>query len=184
MLPIILLIVLLCTLIIGFGLLAWAGLLVVVVYGESMAPTLHHGDRVLVLRRFLAGHLRRGQIVIITPPDGQGEYMVSSAPVATHLLVKRVVALAHETFVAPVEHSAWLKERVGNEPEPVISQAKNWQIPANHVFVCGDNREDSLDSRTFGSLPLRNVHGIMLMQLAPDANVASMHLPVRGEVKP
>src|SRR5438105_1805420 len=68
-------------------------LLIVTVQGESMAPTLHQGNRVLVLRTWLAGRPRKGQVVVVIPP---GESFMGPA----HFYMKRVVAVASESFSA------------------------------------------------------------------------------------
>src|SRR4051812_32445848 len=79
--------------VISLFLLLRTSLLVVTVQGDSMAPTLHQGNRVLVLRRWLAGRPRKGQIVVVVPP---GEVSMSSP----RFYMKRVVATAGECFSA------------------------------------------------------------------------------------
>lgn len=160
-----LVLLLLCALPTGLILLLRSALLVIVIHGESMAPTLRQGDRILVLRRFLARRLRKGQVVIITLPDDQ-EGLNSALDSAQGYYVKRAVALAGESFTAIVSalpRSKHIFSREGQE------NLQSWLIPAGHVFVCGDNRQGSIDSRTWGPLPLRNIAGVMLMKLSPVA---------------
>ncbi|HLZ57473.1 MAG TPA: signal peptidase I [Ktedonosporobacter sp.] len=165
---------LLCTLLFGFVLLIRMSLLVVTVHGESMAPTLQHGDRILMLRRFLAGRLRKGQIVLLIQPGSDSREHATSDELVATPLVKRVVALAHESFEASVNHDIVAMGRWEQDPEPMVPQQQRWQIPENHVFVCGDNYEASFDSRSFGPLPVQQIQGIMLKRLTPAADVASL----------
>lgn len=124
-------------------LLLHTGFLVITVHGQSMSPTLRHGDRILVVRRWLAGRPRTGQVVV---------FAIAEAPDLCHdCYVKRVTAVAGETVAAP-----W--------PLP---EGQQWQIPGRHLFVCGDNREASIDSRVWGPLPLRYLRGRMIIKLPP-----------------
>lgn len=120
-------------------------LMVITVHGQSMSPTLQPGDRVLAVRLLRAQRLRKGQIILFwqTPPTQAGERPL----LALH--IKRIVALAGEK----VSHE-------GAEHLPA------WQIPQQHLFVCGDNRQQSIDSRTWGPLPPGNVRGLIVMNLS------------------
>lgn len=115
--------------------------MVVTVYGQSMAPTLVQGDRMLALRRFPRTWIRTGRIVLVGP-CGRGR--------ETAVQIKRVVALAGDTAV--------------------MLAGEVRQIPPQHLFVCGDNREHSIDSRIWGPLPLHSVSGLLLLRL-PRASV-------------
>jgi signal peptidase I len=140
------------------------GLLVVTVQGQSMSPTLSSGDRLLVLRRALAGRLRKGSIVVVrrAPAEMNQRERRSENQMS---YVKRLVALSGETFTAPV-HTVWLEEEEAFAGQHG-TQTRSWVIPPEHLFVCGDNREHSVDSRIWGPLPSRNVVGVMLLKLTP-----------------
>src|SRR4051794_11342765 len=75
-------------------------LLVVTVESRSMAPTLEAGDRVLMIRHWPTGWLRKGQIVLIEPRCG-----VATVPTLFAVMPynKRIVALGGETLT--VSHS-------------------------------------------------------------------------------
>lgn len=117
------------------------------VRGWSMAPTLLHGQRVLV-RRLGRAPLRRGDIVVLREPTAEG---VES--------VKRIVGLPGERVEvrggrATVDGRAldepYLLGGGGDGPEG------SWRAGEGEHFVLGDNRVRSIDSRTYG--PVRREH--------------------------
>lgn len=130
-------------------------LTVVTVRGESMAPTLLPGDHVLAVRFVRAQRLRKGQVILFwqTPPAQAGE----RPPLALH--IKRIAALGGETYVASSPES-------GEEVFHKEAQHPCWQVPPQHLFVCGDNYQQSIDSRTWGPLPQSNVRGLIVMNLS------------------
>jgi signal peptidase I len=129
-------------------------LILITVHGQSMAPALEQGDRVLALRFFPRGWIRRGCIVLVNPAN-QGR----SRTLSVLFHIKRVVALEGEIFAAP-------------------SGELVWQIPRRHLFVCGDNREQSIDSRTWGPLPLQSVSGLIFLRLPRKSSRPFPHLNI------
>ncbi len=121
------------------------------VLGQSMEPNLHTSQRVVVEKvtyRLLHGP-RRGDIVVIDMP-GQEE-----------MLIKRVVGLPGETIEVrrgkvyiegePIEEP-WATRPGGGSYGPQT-------IPPLHVFVLGDNRGASNDSRSFGPVAIEHIVG-------------------------
>ena len=127
-------------------------LLVVLVEGASMVPTLHYGDRVLVWRLCPHRWLHRGRIVVVEHEADRARARWSS-PQEPALYVKRVVGLPGDTV-------QWSPDTV----------------PAGHLFVCGDNRPGSRDSRHWGPLPLHSLRGIVLAKLPGKQIVIRMRL--------
>jgi signal peptidase I len=122
----------------------------------SMEDTLFPGDRVLVDKR--AYGLRVPfTLSRITPGDApaRGDVVVFDAPDDGTRLIKRIVAVGGDVLEVrsghvlingvPHEEKAALELRMGGGPDvaPVI-------VPKGHVFVMGDFRGNSRDSRFFG----------------------------------
>lgn len=143
-------------------------LIVITVQGQSMAPTLEDGDRVLALRPLRRRWIQKGQIVLFKQADLDEEADVSFLSVH----IKRVVALSGEQYHSSVNPLGY------NEYVTGEGQAYIWHIPQDYLFVCGDNREQSIDSRNWGPLPLRNVRGIVVKKLAPSPPSLSAHVTI------
>jgi signal peptidase I len=126
-----------------------------VVDGHSMDTTLHNGDRVLVNK--ISYHLhdpRRGDVVVLKRFEGNQ---------AERDLIKRVVGLPGETIqirdcVVYIDGRAlqepYLDDRA-RDPATCGSPnraAQELVIPSHSVFVLGDNRGGSGDSRIFGAI--------------------------------
>lgn len=117
---------------------------------RSMAPTLEAGDQIVVTR-YLRSHPERGDVIVFRAPDGGEE-----------LIVKRVIAVPGDLI-----DSRLGRVRIGGHtlPEPYVLRAAatgaidSQIVPAESYYVLGDNRDDSLDSRSWGFVPRANVVG-------------------------
>jgi signal peptidase I len=118
----------------------------------SMEPTLVQGDRILVARfAYRFGDPKPGDVVVFDPPIARKEEYV-----------KRVVAVAGDTVSV---HDG--KLYVNGEPmtEPYLKDAnlagtyEEITVPKDMVFVMGDNRNNSADSRVFGPVPKSSILG-------------------------
>ncbi len=122
-----------------------------VVNGPSMNPNLAYNQRVIVEKitcRFSHGP-HRGDVVVVDMP-GEKE-----------LLVKRVIALAGET-VAVQDGQVFINGQLLEEPWAIRRGGLDYpptRVPPRHVFVLGDNRKESRDSRFFGPVPVDQIGG-------------------------
>lgn len=126
----------------------------------SMRPTLDDGDA-LIIDKF-SYHFR---------DPGIGDIVTARLPDTGESVVKRVVAVAGDSIGfydgtmllndRPVDDSyAVRKDMQGYFWGPII-------VPEGHVFLLGDNYQESTDSRTFGPVPVDAVDGRMLVRFWP-----------------
>lgn len=160
---------------------------IVKVDGMSMEPTfLSEGDSVLVFKYAVPDY---SSVVIVNNRD-DWVYKVTGEKGHSDLMIKRVIAkggdklrYTHNGETATV----WIKFKGTNDykilNEPYIMEfTKQWiqdyekgfydqkylfdkeiEVPENHVFVMGDNRAKSFDSRFFGAVPLDKIEGVALI---------------------
>jgi signal peptidase I len=118
--------------------------------GPSMQPNLYRGYRVVAEKISYRLHPpRRGDVVIVDQPGNDGS------------LIKRVVALPGETVEVRGGHvlingqrieEPWVRNFGGPNHPPMV-------VPADHVFILGDNRVNSRDSRVIGPVPIEAIEG-------------------------
>ena len=131
---------------------------------RSMEPTLEQNDRVLVSKLdYRFGSPQRGDIVVFNPP----------VPDATIPYVKRVIAVGGE-MVDLRNGNVFVNGRQVDIPQAhgaTQSQAPQvvypFSVPDGQVFVMGDNRTFSSDSRTFGPVPVGNIVGKVILRFWP-----------------
>ena len=108
------------------------------VEGPSMEPNLYTNQRMLVTKySYYFGEVKRGDVVVTHFPEDRFNY------------VKRVIGLSGET-IAISEGKVYIDGQELNEPyikEPIYGDLAEYTIPDGHIFVMGDNRNDSRDSR-------------------------------------
>lgn len=150
-----------------------------IVDGESMKPTLQDGDRLIVnkIPRTIA---RIDHHAYIPKRDSIIVFNQSNLPnyVGTKQLIKRVVGLPGDRVVVKDAHitiynSAHPK---GFNPDiadgyPVDAQItsgnKDLTLGPNEIYVCGDNRQFSEDSRIFGPVNVNNIVGELVLRIMP-----------------
>lgn len=139
---------------------------IVGVSGGSMRSTLQNGDMLLVVNSLLCGGYKRGDIVIAA--KSSFEY---GEPI-----VKRVIAVEGETV--DIDFDAGVVYVDGEAlPEPYIREATHLAegasfpqtVPEGCVFIMGDNRNDSRDSRepSLGAVDTRCLIGRAVFLLLP-----------------
>ena len=132
----------------------------------SMAPTFLPGDRMLVIGRDPTRPMARGEIVVFEPPfasfpgDGPDFGWLGDAGATTY--VKRVIGLPGERVEVRRGEGVFVDGRKLAEPYAMQAPRYGWGpqvVPADRLFVLGDNRNDSFDSHYWGFLPMGNVVG-------------------------
>jgi signal peptidase I len=131
---------------------------------ESMYPTLTEDDRVLVNKLSYRLHdVRRGDLVVFERPPSEPDSTIKD-------LIKRVVALEGET-IEERDGELYIDGRLLEEPyldDGVDSRnLVRTVVPEGHVFVMGDNRGASRDSRFFGPIDTELIVGRAFVQVWP-----------------
>lgn len=133
---------------IALALIARAAVRIFSIPSASMAPTLQAGDHIVVTPYAFGAKPQRGHVVVFASGD--------------EMIVKRVIATPGEAVDSNLGRA-----RVGGHTlaEPyVLRPASTGMIQAQIVaadsyFVLGDNRDDSIDSRSWGVVPRDRIVG-------------------------
>jgi signal peptidase I len=157
---------------------------------ESMVPTLRVGDRVLVnkfIYRFTEPE--RGDIVVFKSVEG-GSLPPGENPIERIIgffrndgaeeppredLIKRVVGVPGDEISVRggrlLVDGELQREPYVNKKYPDKSFSDPTTVPKGHVFVMGDNRINSQDSRVFGPVPKRNIEGEAFLRFWPPGRI-------------
>lgn len=133
-----------------------------VVHGQSMEPNLHTDQRLIIEKisyRFYSPE--RGEIVVLNVDD-------SDLP-----LIKRVVGLPGETIQIQ-NNQVFINGRLLDEPYLPATPQQSYgpiEIPSDHLFVMGDNRLHSRDSRSFGPVPINQIVGRAWLSIWPPEDI-------------
>lgn len=157
---------------------------------QSMHPTLQVGDRVMVSKvSYLFGDPGRGDVVVFSPPgrvepdrnlvqvvwhevrEAFGWYDISEAD-----LIKRVIATGGDRIEIR-GNEVWLNGVLLNEHYlGSFTSEENLivVVEEGHLFVMGDNRGRSSDSRVFGVVPGDNVVGKAVLRIWPPGRLGGI----------
>jgi signal peptidase I len=117
----------------------------------SMQPTLYAGNFVFVNKlAYTWSEPTRGDIVVFRYPPAPDQVPY----------IKRVIGLPLDE-VRVSGGRVYINGQILNEPYlgTPTHQDGTWVVPADHIFVMGDNRNNSSDSRSWGTVPVENVIG-------------------------
>jgi signal peptidase I len=153
--------------------------------GESMETTLQNNDRLIIWKTprtwarithhdYIPG---RGDVIVFVK---KGLYDFNSDK--EKQLIKRVIALPGERVVVN-EGKVTVFNKAhpdGFSPDATLPYGKlipavtegnvDLTVPAGEVFVCGDNRSNSYDSRYFGPVPAKDIIGKLIVRFLPIGN--------------
>ncbi len=149
--------------------------------GPSMETTLQNHDRLIVYKlpktiaRLTGNNYlpKRAEIVIFTRKDNIE--FGSSKP---RQLIKRVIALPGERVVVKDGSITVYNQEhpEGFNPDQIAPYGKvitttsgdvDLTVPEDSIYVCGDNRPQSLDSRSFGPVPMKDLVGKLSLRVYP-----------------
>lgn len=148
----------------------------------SMAPTLAIGDRLVIEKVTYHLHApRRGDIVVFRPPSPAVQGQVGVDPSVPW--IKRVVGLPGDRL-ALERGRLYVNGRRLPEPYVFPSRAGTTlherTVPPGSVFVLGDNRDHSIDSATWGPLPMSHIIGRASFRFWPPQRFGTLGAPPHG----
>ena len=134
---------------------------------ESMLPNILAGDRIMTNKLAYGLWLpfankpflhwstpKRGDVILFHVPDEQGTF------------IKRVIGLSGDTVtfkkgILFINGEIYKEQGILTEPEPdqTFFESRRFIVPPHSVFVLGDNRDHSVDSRVFGYVPENFIYG-------------------------
>jgi signal peptidase I len=144
-----------------------------VVSGESMYPTFHDGEYLIVDEiSYITGDPNRGDVIIFKYPKDPSKYFI-----------KRIIGLPGETVTVTgsnvtIQNNAHpdgftFEEPYVDRPGRRTDDVKV-TLQEKEYFVMGDNRAASSDSRIWGPLPEKNIIGTPFVRLTP-ISMISIH---------
>ena len=140
---------------------------IIIVSGPSMNDTLEHGDMLLLVSRVFYHNPKPGDIVVATKESFRDGEPIIKRIIATEGQVVDIDFLSGSVYVDGklLEESAYIKGSTINQEGmrfPLV-------VKENHVFVMGDNREESLDSRSpqIGQIEVRQILGKAVFLILP-----------------
>ena len=140
-----------------------------IVKGESMLPNLQNGNRLVVSK---LSELQRFDVIVFHAPDSSEKY------------IKRIIGLPGDTIEMKDDtlyvnrkayHEPYLKKLKDQKLEGMLLTGDftlseivgKKVVPEGYVFVLGDNRLLSKDSRHFGLLPIKEIVGKAVLRTWP-----------------
>jgi len=160
---------------------------------SSMYPTAKQGDKVLISRRIIKPkELERGQIVTLEAPifgvgleikdnaalypeyEGITNFVYHVMGVGKKSYIKRVIALEGEHIYISEDGKVYINDEILEEEyiDSDVTTIRSGEfydltVPEEYVFVMGDNRAESADSRSFGCVPLDKIEGNVICRIWP-----------------
>jgi signal peptidase I len=155
---------------------------------KSMERTLEPGQYVLVDK--LTPHwdsYSRGDVVVFNPPPAWTE---DPTP-----FIKRVIGLPGDVVTVKDDGLVYINDTPLDEPytytnaagvhEPTTAPgAQRWVVPEGQLFVMGDHRQASADSRVFGPIAISDVIGRAFLRYWPLSTFGIISTPTYPDVEP
>lgn len=166
----------------------------------SMYPTAKEGEKVIISRRVISPKpLERGQIItfeapcedyIVTEETSNTAYYTKRTGVSKVIYdvfgigkksyIKRIIGIAGDKIFISEDGKVFLNDKELNEK--YLNGVKTFRtglnfnitVPKDYVFVMGDNRSQSKDSRYFGAVPISKVEGTVITRVWPLNRLGSL----------
>jgi signal peptidase I len=155
-----------------------------------MEPTIEPNDRVMVNKlAFKLGDIERGDVVVfLNPLEPEADESIPEAVIRSVLeavgirtrghddLIKRVIGLPGET-IQIVDGELMVDGVVISEDYTdgsFMPDSGPFPVEEGTIFVMGDNRDESFDSRRFGTVPISHVIGRAFVVIWPVSNFGGL----------
>lgn len=141
----------------------------ITVFGESMSPSFQDHDRVVISK---TSKIQRFDVIVFNAPDIESEHYI-----------KRVIGLPGDSIEVKNDvlyingkayNEPYLSENKRNNPNnsltedfSLLEKTGKTKVPENMLFVMGDNRLNSKDSRTFRLISYDSVIGEVKLKIYP-----------------
>ncbi|MFN4212531.1 MAG: signal peptidase I [Microgenomates group bacterium] len=152
------------------------------VKGASMEPTFHSGDYILTSRiTYKFRKPQRGDVVVFKSPKNPDiEY------------IKRIIGLPGDKIL--IENGEVYVNGIKLEETYISAKTNLWEtgylkegvaitVPENYVFVMGDNRPRSSDSREFGPIPASSIIGQVFYRYFPPPVMGAVSNPLPSSLR-
>jgi signal peptidase I len=141
-----------------------------IVSGQSMEPNFHHGDYLIIDKlSFRLREPKRGEVIVFKYPRNPSQRYI-----------KRIIGLPGEE-VRIEDGNLKINGKILNESQylPQVQTPGNLvlKLSENEYFVLGDNRNSSLDSRSWGPLLRENIIGRVFLRAWPITTFAQIEVP-------
>lgn len=161
----------------------------------SMFPTARENERLLIQRpTIFKKKIQRGDIITFEAPIDKGYYEeIDSTDVVAEYkeykyvdsflynfvgigkmsYIKRVIGVAGDHIVITEEGEVYVNDEKIDEPylheqnTPKTGEYMDVVVPPDCIYVMGDNRKESKDSRFFGCVPVSHVDGYVIARIWP-----------------
>ena len=166
---------------------------IVKVEGVSMSPTLSTGERLIISKIHSKKEWKKNDIIVFEAPTEGGEnntilasyekpnwnifekFLYSVLEINQKSYIKRIIAIEGdkakiengEVFVNGEKlEESYLEEGIKTEVSK-SNLSEEFTVPEDSVFVLGDNRKNSKDSREFGCIPVSKIKGKVVFRIFP-----------------
>lgn len=146
------------------------------VSGRSMDSTFHDKDHILTSKityRFV--NPKHGDVIVFNSPSNPDiDY------------IKRIIGMPGDTVKIQngevyvngiLLNEKYLAPGIKTQGEAFLSDGEEVTVPPDHVFVMGDNRPNSSDSREFGFIPYRDIDGEVFFRYFPADKIGPITNP-------
>jgi len=142
-----------------------------VVRETSMLPTLQENNFLFLSKQaYFFGDPKRGDIIVFHTD-------LKTAEGKEKLLIKRVIGLPGDV-INITDGQVIINGEVQDEPyifeDYTSGSVQDLEVPEDSLFVMGDNRQDSMDSRALGFIKISAVYGKAIFRLYPFSEIGAL----------